>query len=69
MHILYFKHIDHDLFKQKGFNSVHAKVFPSKILPYVTESRKMVPNHTFLFHYIYYCNTNSIAFSTLLHEI
>ena len=23
---------------------------------YVTESGKTVPNHTFLFHYIYYCN-------------
>ena len=38
-------------------------------LPYVTKSRKMVPNHTFLFHYIYYCNMNSIAFSTLFHII
>ena len=36
---------------------------------YVTKSRKMVPNHTFLFHYIYYCNMNSIAFSTLFHII
>ena len=34
-----------------------------------TESRKMVPNHTILFHYIYYCNTNSIAFSTLFYII
>ena len=29
----------------------------------------MVPNHTFLFHYIYYCNINSITFSTLFHII
>ena len=36
---------------------------------YVTESRKTVPNHTFLFHYIYYCNMNGITFSTLLHII
>ena len=35
----------------------------------MTESRKMVPNHTFLFHYIYYCNMNSIAFSTLFYII
>ena len=36
---------------------------------YVTESWKKVPNHTFLFHYIYYCNMNSISFSTLFHII
>ena len=36
---------------------------------YVTESRKTVPNHTFLFHYIYYCNMNGITFSTLFHII
>ena len=35
------------------------------IIIYVTEYQKMVPNHTFLFHYIYYCNMNSITFSTL----
>ena len=35
----------------------------------VTESRKTVPNHTFLFHYIYYCNMNGIKFSTLFHII
>ena len=40
---------------------------PTKIN--VTKSRKMVTNHTFLFHYIYYCNMNSIAFSTLFHII
>ena len=27
----------------------------------MTESRKMVPNHTFLFDYIYYCNMSSIT--------
>ena len=36
---------------------------------YVTESRKMVPNHTFLFHYIYYCYMDTITFSTLFHII
>ena len=36
---------------------------------YVTESRKTVPNHTFLFHYIYYRNMNGIIFSTLFHII
>ena len=36
---------------------------------YVTESRKTVLNHTFLFHYIYYCNMNSITFSTSFHII
>ena len=35
----------------------------------VTESQKTVPNHTFLFHYIYYCNMNGITFSTLFHII
>ena len=35
----------------------------------VTESQKMVPNHTFLFHYICYCNMKSNAFSTLFHII
>ena len=34
---------------------------------YVTESRKTVLHHTFLFHYIYYCNMNSITFSTSFH--
>ena len=29
----------------------------------VTESQKMVPNHTFSFHYIYYNNMKSITFS------
>ena len=29
----------------------------------------MVPNHTFLFYYIYYCNMNSITLSTLFHII
>ena len=29
----------------------------------------MIPNHTFLFQCIYYCNINSITFSTLLHGI
>ena len=29
----------------------------------VTESWKMVPNHTFLFHYIYYNNMKCITFS------
>ena len=37
--------------------------------PYVTESRKTVPNHTFLFHNIYYRNMNSITCSTLFHNI
>ena len=32
------------------------------IILYVTESRKTVPNHTFLFHYIYYSDMNSITF-------
>ena len=36
---------------------------------FVTESRKTVPNHTFFVHYIYYCNMNSITFSTLFHII
>ena len=31
----------------------------------VTESWKTVPNHTSLFHYIYYCNMNDITFSTV----
>ena len=35
-------------------------------IEYVTKSRKTVPNHTFLFHYIYYCNMNGITFSTLI---
>ena len=35
----------------------------------VTESRKMVPNHTLLFHYIYNCNMNGITFSTLFHIV
>ena len=30
MHVLHFKHMDHNLFWQKGFNSVNAKVFPLK---------------------------------------
>ena len=30
---------------------------------YVTESRKTVPNHIFLFHYIHYSCMNSITFS------
>ena len=51
----------------------HLRVFSEIHLrhrcAYVTKSRKMVPNHTFLFHYIYYCNMNSIAFSTLFHII
>ena len=38
-------------------------------LLFVTESRKMVPNHTFLFHYIYYYYMNTITFSTLFHII
>ena len=40
-----------------------------QIGPYVTESRKTVPNHTFLFHYIYYCNMNGITFATLFYII
>ena len=41
----------------------------SYFMLYVTESRKTVPNHTFLFHHIYYCNMNGITFSTLFHII
>ena len=36
---------------------------------YVTESRKTVPNHTFLFQNIYYCNMNNIISFTLFHKI
>ena len=35
----------------------------------VAESRKMVPIHIFLFHYIYYCSMNSILFSILFLNI
>ena len=38
-------------------------------MPYVTESRKTVPNHTIFVQHIYYCNMNSIIFSTLFHII
>ena len=40
-----------------------------KAVLYVTESWKTVPNHTFLFHYIYYCDMKGIIFSTLFHII
>ena len=36
---------------------------------FVTESRKTVPNHTFLFQNIYYWNMNTITFSKLFHKI
>ena len=46
-----------------------ASTFNQLNTAYVTESRKMVPNHTFLFHYIYYCYMDTITFSTLFHII
>ena len=51
--------------------SINCKKLPmfSATPTYVTESWKNVPNHTFLFQYIYYCNMNSITFSTLFHII
>ena len=35
---------------------------------YVTGFWKMVPNHTFLFQYIYHCNMKSIAFPIIFHS-
>ena len=34
----------------------------------VTGFWKMVPNHTFLFQYIYHCNMKSIAFPIIFHS-
>ena len=35
---------------------------------YVTGFWKMVPNHTFLFQYIYHCHMKKIAFSIIFHS-
>ena len=35
---------------------------------YVTGFWKTVPNHTFLFQYIYHCNMKSIAFPKIFHS-
>ena len=35
---------------------------------YVTGFWKTVPNHTFLFRYIYHCNMKSIAFPIIFHS-
>ena len=47
-----------------GKLQAHSRVWVYRANPtlYVTESRKMVPNHTFLFQNIYYCNMNTITF-------
>ena len=36
--------------------------------PYLTGFWKTVPNHTFLFQYIYHCHMKSIAFSMIFHS-
>ena len=50
------------------FNHEQYSSHKHAVAIYVTGFWKTVPNHTFLFQYIYHCNMKSIAFPIIFHN-